>query len=92
MTDGLPEWLREQLDEDAREADGCHCSARERVLAEIAAKRALIDEYTQAEESLDHWACPDMVDVGRAEGLRAGVAYAALPYTARPGYDEAWRP
>lgn len=70
----------------------CNCGAPERALAEIEAKRALVDEYTQAEESLARWTCPDMVDVGRADGLRAGVAHAALPYVARPGYSEDWRP
>jgi hypothetical protein len=119
VTDGLPEWLRDQLDKDAteiaddysetgwhargceslpdvlhpgRDTGACDCGVPARVLREIEAKRALVDEYTQAEESLDRWTCPDMSDVGRAEGLGAAIALLAVPYADRSGYREEWRP
>jgi hypothetical protein len=115
MDEDLVQWLRVQLDTDAKAAepyaekavhardcdmlpDGdrvtypCDCGVPARVLREIEAKRALVDEYTQAEESLDRWTCPDMSDVGRAEGLGAAIALLAVPYADRSGYREEWRP
>jgi len=70
----------------------CDCGVPERILADIEAKRALINKYTESEESLDRWTCPDMSDVGRAEGLGTAIALLAVSYADRPGYREDWRP
>lgn len=61
------------------------------VLADIAAKRAVLElyrpvaEYDNAEESYEH-------ATGRAVGLGEAVRALALAYAHRDGYREEWRP
>ncbi|MFB6854898.1 DUF6221 family protein [Streptomyces sp. NPDC056341] len=63
-----------------------------RVLREIDADRALLGDYTAAQEIVDAAACPDMYDVGRAQGLEGAVLRRAAAFDQRPGYREEWRP
>lgn len=73
-----------------REPGACDCGVPEQVLRDIDAKRRLLAEYIESEQSLAPLA--DMTDVGRVEGLRVAVAHMALPYADRSGYREQWRP
>lgn len=63
-----------------------------RVLREIEADRALIADYTSAQETVDAIDYPNMYDVGRAQGLEEAVRRRASAYDHRPGYQESWRP
>lgn len=71
-----------------------------RVLAEVDAKRRILDEILAYESKIDgEWGC-----CHSAEGIAAGqcpdirpddihaVRLLALPYADRPGYREEWRP
>jgi hypothetical protein len=52
------------------------------VLADIAAKRAIVDECERAQRYEDHgWALADAV-----------LRLLALPYQSHPDYQQAWRP
>jgi hypothetical protein len=67
-----------------------------RVLAEVQAKRQLLDEFNQT------GAVPDTPerrasaswkgDFGYLQGLARAVHLLALPYSDHPNYDKAWRP
>jgi len=54
----------------------CTCDYSARVLAEVEAKRRILDLYEELYEP----------------GLYEAVALLALPCADRPGYQEAWRP
>ena len=53
-----------------------------RVLAEVDAKRRILDAYKQTEFG----------DLARHSALEEALALLALPYAGRPGYREEWRP
>jgi Family of unknown function (DUF6221) len=92
--DGLVVWLRSQLDEDEDDIrqsralwpDDLHWSMpswlhRDRLLAEVATKRWLIDEIVG-----------ELGDDAEQQMVQLRLQHMALPYADRPGYDEAWRP
>lgn len=62
-----------------------------RVLAEVAAKRAILDAYTEAVEFYDAPANRHH-PAGEVHGLYTAVQWLAVPYAGRPGFDETWRP
>lgn len=66
-----------------------HRHAPARVLAEVDAKRRILDEYEQA---TGQYATHSQVSAGEEIGLRFAVKALALPYAEHPSYDEAWRP
>lgn len=63
-----------------------------RVLREVDADRKLIADYLSAQEIVDATGHPDMLEVGRAQGLEEAVRRRASAYDQRPGYREEWRP
>jgi hypothetical protein len=71
-----------------RETGTCDCGVPARVIADIDAKLALVDDYVQTQESLDRWSCPDMVDVGRGDGLESAVERVAALYDQDPAYPK----
>lgn len=59
-----------------------------RVLAEIAAKRSILDAYDEAKIWYDqHRSAP----AGEVEGLWTAIKAIAQPYVDRPGFPEEWR-
>ncbi|MEV6790890.1 DUF6221 family protein [Streptomyces sp. NPDC051320] len=61
-----------------------------RVLAEIEAKRRIVDAYAEvADNDIDE---PYEYAYGWANGLGAAVRLLALPYADHPEYREEWRP
>lgn len=62
-----------------------------RMLAEVAAKRRILDEY-------EYWAkrnssgVPDGVDGGQEYGLEFAVRCLVLPYAEHPNYRPDWPP
>ncbi|WP_422744313.1 DUF6221 family protein [Micromonospora sp. WMMD754] len=102
--DDLVTWMRQQLDDDERAArawlplgnpaaaDREHIARHDpaRVLAEVDAKRRVIDVLRGFEPN-DEWSTqPDM---GLRQNNAAGALRAlALPYADRPGYRDEWRP
>ncbi len=58
-----------------------------RVLAEVEAKRRILDEYTSAEAAahFPNW------EGGNAEGLEIAVRLLAHPFADRPGFRDEWR-
>jgi hypothetical protein len=91
--DGEVEWIGD----DAAE-HGCDASGRfinrwvpSRVEAEVAAKRAILDAYTEAAEFYDAPANRHQ-PAGEVHGLYAAVQWLAVPYASNPGFDESWRP
>lgn len=101
-------WLKAQIDEDERvvwaacmHIDDCNDSGfyerfnNERVLAEIDAKRRILDLHheTEMESEPDH----DRLGAGCAECHHFDwpcdtIRLLALPYAGRDGYREEWRP
>ncbi|MFB7738256.1 DUF6221 family protein [Streptomyces sp. NPDC056112] len=61
----------------------------ERVLAEVEAKRLILDRF--ADLSGENWR-PSPPRVIRLQELRDAVRCLALPYADHPDYSEAWRP
>lgn len=62
-----------------------------RVLAEVDAKRRVLDRYeNQAALAASH--VGGILTKHLVEELRAVVQLLALPYASRPGYPEKWRP
>lgn len=64
--------------EEARTGDGGHIVRHDpaRVVAEVAAKRAILDLHEELHEP----------------ALYEAVRWLAAPYADQPGYEEAWRP
>lgn len=106
--DDLVGFLKARLDEDeqaAREQDGtmpyAHqtgpMSARyspERVLAEVDAKRRILDraEFVAAHgPAVDHVRALDMT-TGASAALRDALRLLALPYAQHPDYRQEWAP
>ncbi|MGY5127323.1 DUF6221 family protein [Streptomyces nigrescens] len=74
--------------------DGAEHIARHdpaRVLAEIEAKRAIVDQYAEVQEMDREDAEPEFA-YGRAVGLGEAVRLLALPYQEHPDYRPEWRP
>jgi hypothetical protein len=61
------------------------------VLADVAAKRAILDAFVEAEHEADKDDC-DFEASNYASGLSEAVALLALAYAHLPGYREEWRP
>lgn len=99
----LVEFLRARLNEDEAAAKAWlpfgnpdaaqreHIARHDpgRVLAEVEAKRRILDEYEQA---TGQYATHSQVSAGEEIGLRFALKALALPYAEHPDYDEAWRP
>jgi hypothetical protein len=99
----LVDFLRARLDEDEAAANlaarGRHDQALdrddwgrlliwpERVLADVEAKRRLIDESLVGRTKWDH-----TYEHGIEVGLEWAVAIIATEYDTHPDYDESWRP
>lgn len=62
------------------------------VLADIAAKRAIIDEYVARDKDADLMLGPDCLRQREWSGLRLAVQLMATGYAARPGYRDEWKP
>ena len=99
----LVEFLKARLNEDEQAAKAWlpfgnpDAAAREhiarhdpaRVLAEVEAKRRILDEYEQA---TGQYATHSQVSAGEEIGLRFALKAIGLPYADHPDYDPAWRP
>ncbi|MGW7636138.1 DUF6221 family protein [Streptomyces decoyicus] len=62
----------------------------ERVLAEVEAKRAIVDQYAEVAEN--DGANAYEYDRGWVNALRESARLLALPYAAHPDYRDEWRP
>lgn len=90
-------WLRAQLDEDERDlgddasgmCDGGVHLTDERWRAEVAAKRALLDELESLRHCLGCEDAPGECDSERV--ANAGERLLAQPYTGREGWRDEWR-
>lgn len=61
-----------------------------RVLAEVEAKRRILDEYKRAlDRRRQH--PDDLASIGALLALLSAVKIAAQPYARRPGWHEEWR-
>jgi hypothetical protein len=109
--DEIAEWLATQIGTDeAMLVDGgsCRCEdggpqrpdCADRVAFDVAAKRAILDQY---EAAAFHADLPEGVADGRdpderdrdeavGEALEHVVRHLATAYAGRDGYDESWRP
>ena len=74
-----------------RISGACECGMPAWVVAEVAAKRAILDAYTEAAEFYDAPANRHH-PAGEVHGLWTALRWLALPYASNPGYDESWRP
>lgn len=76
--------------------DNCECGYPARVLAEVAAKRAILAAYEAAKSNVppadDWYEVADGVCVGLADGLGLAVKHATAVYSGRPGYRPEWAP
>jgi len=106
----LTEFLRARLDEDERHARKLAESDRrpvlslattvnhpERLLLEVEAKRAIVDDYADAEQAVrgyDHDAPTDAYwqEWGNRHALRLAVERLGTVYADHDDYDERWRP
>lgn len=82
---------------DCREYDAEHIAEFDpaRVLAEVDAKRRIIDQYEQLRADVAHWrglGDEDAAPVATEWAYGEVVKMLALPYADRPGYLEEWRP
>lgn len=78
------EVARFEIKADARHASGWSPA---RVLAEVAAKRRIIDTLERAQRDTD-----DLLGVGCYYGLRMAVRLLASVYRGRPGWRAEWAP
>ncbi|MYR76549.1 MULTISPECIES: DUF6221 family protein [unclassified Streptomyces] len=76
--------------ERVREADALHIARHspKRILAEVDAKRALLTEYEERAAT----SSPDLVDLGRLQGLEKAIRALTAPYAGHPDYRSEWRP
>jgi hypothetical protein len=95
------EWLRAQLDEEARGFDdglGGPCEAKgmhlwpDRAKAEVVAKRELLDLHYPDTSRYVEPKCHECSGCGccSVDWPCDTVKLVALPYAAQPGYGEAW--
>ena len=89
MTDDMVQFLRDRLDDDKDHALR-HDPAR--VLADIEAKRQMVDAYVEAGRQLVDAAPESEFAYGRSVGLGIAVCLLALPYASHPDYRPEWRP
>jgi hypothetical protein len=75
--------------EDLEDTDAAHIARHDpaRVLAEVAAKRKLLDEYEAASRDPD----TDPEVLGYAAGLDVAVQHVSQGFAGRPGWREEWR-
>lgn len=75
-------------------ADGVHIARHDpaRVLAEVAAKRAIVAEYEARDKDADLMLGPDVLRQREWSGLRLAVHLLATAYASHPDYDQSWRP
>ena len=90
MTD-LVTWLRQQVADEERMPIAANRSCIEWAQADIAAKRAILDAYTEAIEFYNAPANRHQ-PAGEVHGLYTALQWLAVPYASSPGYDESWRP
>jgi hypothetical protein len=93
----LTEFLTARLDEDEADARGDDGSPTpigmwdpDRVLAEVAAKRAIVDMAGRSFVPSDAEVVPGMSPTQTMAWLN--LTYLAALYADHPDYDEAWRP
>jgi hypothetical protein len=88
----LDVWLREQLDEDERVARAAATPGSRwdpaRALAEVEAKRRIIDLY-EAQSARQY---ENAMEEDRTWVLESAVRALTLPYADRPGYRPEWAP
>jgi hypothetical protein len=100
------EFLRARLDEDAGLADEwhskvecdtygpvpfpCDCHVPARVLADVAAKRAIVDAYVHKAESMARY--PGQSNAGGLVSLTVAAQHLAAVYADHPDYDQGWAP
>lgn len=60
----------------------------EHVLADVAAKRAIVEEYVEADA---YYRVRADAPAGELTGLRTAVLLLAQPYADHPDFDPAWR-
>lgn len=93
MTHDLAEFLTARLDEERVAAGTWHLAeTRKKHLADVDAKRRIIDSYTklrEADEDLEHLTARDLHQM---QTLGWVLRLLALPYADHPDYDETWRP
>jgi hypothetical protein len=73
---------------------GCTCDVPGWVLAEVQAKRSIIDRYafvTSHGPAVDHTRAMDMT-TGAAAALRDVLRFLALAYASHPDYRPEWEP
>lgn len=77
-----------------RKADARHIAHHSpaAVLADIAAKRAIIAECVARDTDVDLMLGPDCLRQREWSGLRLAVQLMATAYTDRPGYRDEWKP
>ncbi|HWU23250.1 MAG TPA: DUF6221 family protein [Nocardioides sp.] len=108
MSDDLVQFLRDRLDEDAEGANNIHdrqsdayldgdciCEYPARVIAEVEAKRRVVQALGSAEVSLRNTEPgrePHELMTGAANSLRAAVRMLAAVYVDHPDYRAEWRP
>jgi hypothetical protein len=85
---GATTWSDDLSATDVAEHIARHDPAR--VLAEVGAKRRIIDLFAGVASELGD--VPVSPYEGYASGLRDAVRLLALPYADRPGYRDEWRP
>ena len=78
-------WYFDFIEDGKREYEDRFGPAR--ALAEVAAKRAIVDDYVM----WDGWAEFPNETGGMASGLETAVEYLAAVYSDRAGYREEWR-
>ena len=83
--------VREGCDQYSYDPRCCDCGVPARVLAECAAKRAIVEEYRASAGPSYEDADVDY-DAGRESGLEAAVRLLASPYAAHPDYRPEWAP
>ena len=100
MTDDLTTWLWAVLDEIEADAkfyidNGATGPGREwaqLVLADVAAKRRIIDVYRAEVIDVGMPGRPEWVHGRVPVEAHTAMRLLALPYADRPGYREEWRP
>ena len=83
-------WTRHLLEPEA-DANGAHIARHDpaRVLAEVEAKRRIVEAWVRADEAAGSY---PGTDAGIEMGLHEAIALLALPYADHPDYDPDWKP
>jgi hypothetical protein len=90
-SDEVVDWIADDAAEHGTEDEGGHIKRWRpaRVLAEVEAKRRLLDVY---EEAVAYYTRHTSAPAGEVTGLLTAVKLAALPYAGHPGYRTEWAP